>query len=94
MRHHPITTKKTPFMWMRKTPPSEKPLLGKKSAKRKSLFHLKLRNRQLKIQYRRNNYPPLSEGLPPHRHLLDLDGQQEKRGYLLNLETSMVNATR
>jgi hypothetical protein len=93
MRHHPITTKKTPFMWMRKTPPGERSLLGKKSAKGKSLSHLKLRNRQLKTQYRRNRYRLLSKGLHPRRHLLDLDGQQEKREYPLNLGTFMVNAT-
>jgi hypothetical protein len=77
MRHHPITTKKTPFMWMRKTPPGEKSLSGKKSARRKPLFRLKLRNRQLKTQYRRNKYHLLSEGLPPRRHLSDLDGHRE-----------------
>jgi hypothetical protein len=93
MRHHPITTKKTPFMWMRKTPPGERSLLGKKSAKGKSLFHLKLRNRQLKTQYRRNKYHLLSEGLLSHRHLLDPDGRQEKEGYQLYLGIFMVNAT-
>jgi hypothetical protein len=93
MRHHPITTKKIPFMWMRETPPGEGSSLGRKSARRKSLFHLKLRNQQLKTQYRRNKYRLLSEGLHPHRHLLDLDGQQEKEGYPLNLGIFMVNAT-
>jgi hypothetical protein len=93
MRHQPIITKKTPFMWMRKTPPGERSLLGKKSAKRKSLFHLKLRNRQLKTQYRRNKYHLPSEGLLPRRHLLGLDGQREKEGYQLYLGIFMVIAT-
>jgi hypothetical protein len=73
--------------------PWQKITIRQKERRGKTLFHLKLRNRQLKTQYRRNKYHLLSEGLPPRRHLSDLDGHRELGRYPINLGIFMVIAT-
>src|SRR6267143_7286499 len=88
--HHPITTTETPFLWMRKLPPSERPLpkrdvfLQDKRKYNKRLLRTLLRS-QWRLLLKEEQALPL--------HLLHLDGLKGEGKSLKNQETSMVIAT-
>src|SRR5882762_9841525 len=89
-RHQPIITTETPFLWMRKMPPSERP-----SPKRDVLLKdkRKYNKRLLKTLLRSQRRLLLKEEQALPLHLRNLDGLKGGGKSLKNRVISMVIAT-
>src|SRR5882762_2638667 len=89
-RHQPIVTTETPFLWMRKLPPSKRP-----SPKRDVFLQDKRKyNKRLLGTLPQSQWCLLlkeEQAFP--LHLLDLDGPKGRGKSLKNWEISTVNAT-
>src|SRR5882762_7652946 len=88
-RHQPIITTETPFLWMRKLPPSEKP-----SPKRDVLLQDKRKyNKRLLRTLLQSQWHLLLKEEQALPHLLNLDGPKEGGKSLKNRVIFMVIAT-